>query len=153
MADLEKLEKRLSKIEDRCQKLENINEIQQLRYRYWRAIRENVVDDLINCFSKNGKVDYGYGIELKNVKEITDFFNSLMGNGKTGFCPQGHNGEIEITGNDTAKGIWHVEVLHTKEGERRGVIYHEDYVKEKNEWKIAFIKNDYIYTQEVDIRD
>jgi uncharacterized protein (TIGR02246 family) len=57
----------------------------------------------------------------------------------------GHMPEIELTGPDTARGIWamfdYVEWPPSDSGERIGLRgyghYHEEYVREDGEWRIA----------------
>ena len=54
--------------------------------------------------------------------------------------PQGHNPEIELTSDTTAKGIWLLDVMSMDPGgdtgTRNGVQYNEWYVKEPEGWLV-----------------
>jgi hypothetical protein len=75
--------------------------------------------------------------------EIVQRVSSALEGART--VHHGHMPEIELTGPDTARGIWamfdYVEWPPSDSGERIGLRgyghYHEEYVREDGEWRIA----------------
>ena len=153
MADMASLEKRIKALEEECRRLSDIEAIKNLRHRYWRCVRERLWDDLIDCYAEDAAADFGNGLEFHGKEAITKFYKDIVAQGGGRLFPQGHNPELEITGDKTAKGLWLIDVLtvdaHADTGTRLGVLYDEEYVKEKGDWKISRQKVTYRYKQAV----
>ncbi|MEO3931003.1 nuclear transport factor 2 family protein [Micromonosporaceae bacterium B7E4] len=125
---------------DRVQRLENIEEIHQLKARYFRFVDEKKHDDLAALFTPDAKLVTD-GITWKSPKEFAYTIRDL-----TDAAPSAHSGampEITITGTDTASGIWSMEDILTfpagpnaPEGHRGYGQYRETYKKVNGEWLI-----------------
>ena len=143
------IEQRLEKLEAEVGELRAINEIQQLRFEYWYALVDKDVERLVNCFTEDVFLDYGFGIELTGVDSIRDFFDKLLeSDDLIRQVPRGANPQISILAEDQAQGRWLVEVVALRQshedGRRIGVQYFEKYRKTDAGWKICEMKNDYL---------
>jgi hypothetical protein len=83
--------------------------------------------------------DYGMGIELlQGTQAIIEFLKKNLGRDSMISVHQGHNPEIEITTETTAKGVWVlndrliIQTIATLNGWR---YYEDEYVKVNGEWK------------------
>ncbi|MFD0782739.1 nuclear transport factor 2 family protein [Micromonospora azadirachtae] len=95
---------------ERVQRLEDIEEIHQLKARYFRFVDEKKHDDLAALFTPDAKLVTD-GITWKSPKEFAYTIRDL-----TGAAPSAHSGampEITITGPNTATGIWSMEDILT----------------------------------------
>jgi bile-acid 7alpha-dehydratase len=152
MSDVKELEKRILALEKECRRLSDIESIRQMRYRYWRAIRNVDLDALLELFSENPWVDFGLGQPAEGKEAVTKLYRATVGTWKPGGqYPRGFVPEIERTGDTTAKGAWMVEA-QVLDREKKlvtnvGCLYDEEYVKENGEWKINRLKNSYTYNQ------
>ena len=61
MSDVKELEKRVLALEKECRRLSDIEAIQRMRYRYWRAVRDVDLNALLALFSENPVADFGLG--------------------------------------------------------------------------------------------
>ncbi len=151
MANLEDLEKRIKVLED-------VEAIKRLKSKYFRSIDRKLWDELAECFSKDGIWESRRRrLKLEGVEAIVQFLKESDGGGHIIGTHHGHNPEVEITSDTTAKGIW--ELYHykhdTKEKIRRisGSFYEDDYVKEKGKWRIKHLRSISIYSGESRIED
>lgn len=64
MSDAKELERRVLALEKECRRLSDIESIRQMRYRYWRAIRDADLDALLKLFSEHPCADFGLGEEM-----------------------------------------------------------------------------------------
>ncbi|WP_170208713.1 nuclear transport factor 2 family protein [Micromonospora pisi] len=86
--------------------MEDIEEIHQLKARYFRLVDEKKHDELAAIFTPNAKLTTD-GITWKSPKEFAYTIRDL-----TGAAPSAHSGampEITIMGPNTATGIWSME--------------------------------------------
>jgi hypothetical protein len=129
---------------DRIDRLENAEEIRQLKARYFRFVDEKKWDDLAALFTPDAKI-LTDGVPFKTSKEFAYTIRDL-----TGPAPSAHSGampEIAITGRDTATGIWSMEdILNVPAGPNAIVEghngygqYHETYKKVHGRWLIDSI--------------
>ncbi|MFI8185310.1 nuclear transport factor 2 family protein [Actinacidiphila glaucinigra] len=103
MSDLDEILRRLDA-------LESIEGIKQLKARYFRFVDEKKHDELAALFTPDAKIVTD-GITWGSPTEFANTVRDL-----TGAAPSVHHGhmpEIEITGPDTASGIWAMEDLLT----------------------------------------
>lgn len=134
---------------ERIADLEAIEEIRNLKARYCRYIDLKQWAELGQIFATDAMIQPSPTITLKGREEIVQFLSSVLSS--VVVVHQVHQSEIEITGEDTARGIW---------GEYDGTIvsgnnashlaygfYHEEYLKEDGRWRIAYSRIDRIYTQ------
>jgi hypothetical protein len=158
MSDLERLEKKIALLEKELVKLKDREEIKELRHKYWRCMRDRLADEIMESFTENAELEFGHGLILKGKKAIGDFYRDILGS-KDGakFYPQGHNPEIEMTSETTAKGIWLLDVMNIDSGgdsgTRVGVQYDEWYVKESKGWHINKMVNTYLYYEAVTLKE
>jgi bile-acid 7alpha-dehydratase len=152
MSGVKELEKRVLSLEKECRRLSDIESIRQMRHRYWHAIRDGNLEDLLKLFSANAWVDFGLGQPAEGKEAVVRLYRATVGTWKPGGqYPRGFIPEIEITGDNTAKGVWMVEA-QVLDREKKlvtnvGCLYDEEYVKENGEWKISRLKNSYTYNQ------
>ncbi|MEW2428770.1 nuclear transport factor 2 family protein [Micromonospora sp. NPDC047644] len=125
---------------DRVQRLEDIEEIHQLKARYFRFVDEKKHDDLAALFTPDAQLVTD-GITWKSPKEFAHTIRDL-----TGAAPSAHSGampEITITGPNTASGTWSMEDILTfpagpnaPEGHNGYGQYRETYKKVNGKWLI-----------------
>ena len=130
-----------------AQQLLDIEAIKQLKARYFRLMDLKQWDDWGFVFAKNCVMEVPEADMVNNGREEirTNVSTALIG-ART--CHHGHMPEIEITGDDTARGIWamfdYVEWPEQDDGTRVGLQgyghYREEYVREDGEWRIARIR-------------
>ena len=154
MNEVKELEKRILALENECRRLSDIESIRQMRYRYWRAIRDVDLDALLVLFSKNPCADFGLGEQMVAVgkEAVEKLYKTTVGTWKPqGQYPRGFVPEIEVTSDKTAKGTWMVEA-QVLDREKKlvtnvGCLYEEDYAKEDGQWKISRLKTNFTYNQ------
>ncbi|MDX3053957.1 nuclear transport factor 2 family protein [Streptomyces sp. NE06-03E] len=125
---------------DRVQRLEDIEEIHQLKARYFRFVDEKKHDELIGVFTPKAKITTD-GTTFKSPTVFADTIRDLIG-----AAPTAHSGampEIKITGPDTATGIWSMEDMlsfpagpNAPEGHHGYGQYRETYKKVHGKWLI-----------------
>ena len=135
MCDNEELELRLGVIED-------IEAIKKLKAKYWLCADNKLWDELAECFTVDATLEYGK-INPRGRDAIIDFLRNNTGNQDIVTIHQGHNPEIEITGADTARGIWalHDYIVF---GSRMSIngwgYYYDEYVKQDGKWRTKSTK-------------
>jgi len=157
MTDLGQLEEKIVLLEKELVKLRDREEIKELRHKYWRCMRDRLADEVMDCFSKEAKLSFGFGIVLEGKKAIYEFYSqNFKSESFPRLIPQGHNPEIEMTSDTTAKGIWLLDVMSIEPGgetgTRNGVQYNEWYVKEPEGWRINKLDNTYLYWESVTLK-
>ncbi|MBT3162225.1 nuclear transport factor 2 family protein [Streptomyces sp. Vc74B-19] len=130
----------LEEITRRLDALEAIESIKQLKARYFRFVDEKKWDDLTAVFTPDAKVVTD-GIAFDSPRHFASLAGGLIAAAPT--VHHGHMPEIEVTGPDTAKGIWSMEDLLTypagpdaPEGHHGYGQYHETYRKVDGKWLI-----------------
>ena len=122
--------------------LVEIEEIKRLKARYfrhldtkqWQAWRQLFTDDFVGEFHGPHPV-----IQFASPDEMVDANRSLLADVPT--VHHGHMPEIEITGPDTASGVWAmVDIVKLGAGFVGYGHYHEDYRREDGSWRIARIR-------------
>ena len=132
MADISDLEKRIRVMED-------IEAIKKLKAKYFRCVDKKLWEEMETVLTEDAVADYGMGIELlQGRKAIMEFLKKNLGRDSMISVHQGHNPEIEITSEITAKGVWVlndrliIQTIATSSGWR---YYEDEYVKVNGEWK------------------
>ena len=132
MADLSELEKRIGVMED-------IEAIKNLKAKYFRCVDKKLWEEMETVLTEDAVADYGMGIELLQGREaIIEFLKKNLGRDSMISVHQGHNPEIEITSDTTARGVWVlndrliIQTIATLNGWR---YYEDEYVKLNGEWK------------------
>lgn len=124
-------------LQRRIQVLEDIEAIKKLKAKYWNSVDTKQWEGLTECYT----ADVIFECPLLGRVEGRDFIVKVlkrsMKNVKT--AHQGHNPEIEIISETTARGKWalndHVEMPDNQFFKGYGH-YEDDYVKENGFWKI-----------------
>lgn len=133
----------LEDLQTRIRVLEDVEAIKKLKSRYWRCIDRKLWDELANCFVEDVAFEILQpAIKLRGRKEIVQFLAERLSSTIT--AHQGHNAEIEIASDTTARGMWTLydEMRNVQANTTlRGYGFYEDeYAKEKDGWKIKSIK-------------
>ena len=125
--------------------LVEIHAIERLKYAYLRCLDQKLWDELEQLFTEDATASYGGGAAVFGDRAgIMDFLRTSMGTTSMLTSHKCHHPEIDLTGPDTAKGVWALEdvVVLTGEGGKGGVtirgaaFYTDDYVKVGGEWRI-----------------
>lgn len=125
------------------QELLDIEQIGQLKARYFRLVDTKQWDDWGLVFATNAVMEIPEGELVYNGREeIVASVSAMLIDVRT--LHHGHMPEIEITGDGTARGVWamfdYVE-WPEQSGERVGLHgyghYVEEYVREDGAWRIA----------------
>ncbi|MDT3443169.1 MULTISPECIES: nuclear transport factor 2 family protein [unclassified Pseudofrankia] len=130
---------------DRIDRLEAIEEIRNLKARYFRCMDSKLWDDLSSVFTDDMKVITPRGdVWMEGGANYAASLRSSLTAAVS--CHQGFTGEIEILDERHATGVWAMQDViewadrHPREGWKsilgRGH-YHETYRKERGCWRIA----------------
>lgn len=133
----------LADMETQIRVLGDIEAIKKLKAKYWRCIDKKLWDELEDCFIENAVADYGKNLNFQGRKAIIQFLKDNLGSDSVITVHQGHNPEIEITSDTTARGIWalHDYLVFQPNITINGWGHYEDeYVKQNGEWKKKSIK-------------
>ncbi len=132
-------------------KLEEIEAIRRLKYKYFRCLDSKKWDELGQCFAEDARSSFSGGAHSYNGRDaIIEFFKEGLPYTRLSMH-QGHHPEIEITGNTTATGTWALEdYLIDTQGNwsmRGAAFYHDEYAKINGEWKIKSTGYDRIFEE------
>ncbi len=125
------------------QRLLDIEQIKQLKARYFRLMDMKQWDDWGMVFAKDCVMEVPEAEMVNNGREeiVTNVSTALIG-ART--AHHGHMPEIEITGDGTARGVWAMfdyvewpEQNGTRVGLQGYGHYREEYVREDGAWRIA----------------
>ena len=126
------------------QRLIDIEEIKRLKARYFRTLDHKDWDGYGQVFSKDALLEVPEGnVSERGREAIVASVSTVLEGVRT--VHHGHTPEIDITGPDTARGIWamadYVEFPANADGGRVGLRgyghYTEEYVREDGEWRIS----------------
>ena len=126
------------------QRLVAIEEIKQLKARYFRAMDQKQWEEFAQVFARDAVLEVPEANMIENGREaiVASVSGALVG-ART--VHHGHMPEIEVTGADSARGTWamadFVEWPATDDGDRVGIQgyghYIEEYVREDGQWRIS----------------
>jgi hypothetical protein len=133
-----------------------IREIEQLKYRYVRALDHKDWDLFRTCFVDDATASYGERLEFGSADEIVAYMRANLGPSMI-TVHQLHHPEIELAG-DEASGTWGLmdRVIMT---EFRFLLdgastYHDRYRRDADgDWRIAHTGYERIYEQMVSFDD
>jgi hypothetical protein len=129
---------------DALERLIAIEEIKQLKARYFRCMDTKDWEGLANVFSPDAVLDHTaaeVGHQVRGARTIAEFIRDAIRDVVT--VHHGHMPEIEIVSPTAAQGIWAMEdKLRWPEGAPMRTMhgyghYHEEYVRVDGEWKIS----------------
>lgn len=129
-------------IEARLRVLEDIEAIKKLKAKYFRCLDSKLWDDLAECFADDAMTSYTDGQYcLKGREEIMKFLKAGLARTSLFGFHQGHTPEIDITGEDTARGVWssHYYMINTRTNTTAhcGSFYHDEFIRQQGGWKIS----------------
>jgi len=138
---------------EKAEVLYAIEEIKQLKHRYWRCNDRKLMDEIGSCFAADAFADYGPGIQLQGREAIVRFLRENMGRKDLISIHQGFNPEIEITGKGSARGRWgfYNYMNYTDAGIVMHIwaTYEDTYIREETGWKIQTTRITYIVTETI----
>lgn len=126
---------------------DDIEAIKRLKARYFRFLDTKRWDDWGRVFARDVRMEVPEAdVDLDGRQAVVENVSVALEGART--VHHGHMPEIELTGPDTARGIWamfdYVEWPAGEDGARVGLRgyghYHEEYVREDGEWRIARIR-------------
>lgn len=126
----------------RLARLEAIEEIKQLKHRYFRSIDRRDVDTLRTLFTEDVEIDYEGGTyrwQLQGREPLVDALYASF-NPRSVACHTGHHPEITLTGADQARGLWYLtDIMINREQKlitSGSALYADTYAKTEDGWKI-----------------
>ena len=123
---------------------DNLEDIRRLKARYFRTMDQKDWDAWGQVFAAEAVMEVPeVDVVLTGRDSIVKFVSRALAAAQT--VHHGHMPEIDVTGPDTATGIWamsdYVEWPVSEGGERSGLRgyghYYEEYVREDGAWRIA----------------
>lgn len=133
------------------QQLSDLEEIRQLKARYFRCIDTGNEADLITCFTDDVSIDLrggSYRLSVTGRDDMMDFIASSF-NSDVIAMHQGHTPEISFTGPDEAKGTWYLEdrfVDPIRKTDTVGTsLYYDTYRRTADGWKVSASEYDRVY--------
>lgn len=133
------------------QQLSDLEEIRQLKSRYFRCIDTGNHAELATCFAEDVEVDYrggGYRLRVSGRADMVEFVASSF-NSDVVAMHHGHTPEITFVDADTAKGTWYLEdrFINPERGEDTvgSSLYYDTYVRTAQGWKIRHSEYDRVY--------
>lgn len=124
------------------QELYDIEEIKQLKARYFRALDTNDWALFGDCLSDDCHANYSDGRLVREGRDaIVAFMEKYMSAPTLLSMHHGHTPEITIVDNDHATGIWYlndmVMDLERKNQMFGAAIYRDEYTRDGDDWKIS----------------
>jgi len=125
-------------------RLIDIEEIKQLKARYFRALDTRDWELFGQVFAREAVLEVPEADVTQNGRDaIVTFVSGALRGART--VHHGHMPEIEVTGADSARGTWamfdYVEWPATDDGDRIGLQgyghYREEHVREDGQWRIS----------------
>lgn len=133
------------------QQLSDLEEIRQLKARYFRCIDTGNEAELATVFAEDVTVDLrggGYRLQVKGREDMVNFIASSF-NSDIIAMHHGHTPEIRFTGPDTAEGTWYLEdrFINPERNEDTvgSSLYHDRYVRTAEGWKVQHSEYDRVY--------
>ena len=130
--------------------LVHLEQIKQLKARYFRLMDTKQWEDFALVFAEDAQIDVTDDLgsdegRVQGRPQIADFIRSAVQTART--VHHGHMPEITLTGPDTAEGIWAMyDYLEfpAEAGQKNGLHgyghYHEKYVRREGRWQIASMR-------------
>lgn len=121
--------------------LVDLEELKRLKYRYLRCIDLKRFDDLVDVLTPDCVASYSGGAYHYDGRDaIVAFLRDSMGAETFHSSHRCHHPEIDVTGADTATGVWALDdvvILTDWELTIRGSAYYTDeYVRTPDGWRI-----------------
>ena len=139
----------LSELERKIQGLEDIEAIKRLKARYWNSLDNKQWDTLSDCYAEDVIFDDAHLGRMEGREHIIRVLKRAMKDIRTSH--QGHNPEIEIITESSARGRWAMQDF-VEISDRKSIqgysIYEDEYVKINGSWQIKKSKLYYLIQRE-----
>ncbi len=127
-------------IEARLTRLEAESEIRALKARYLNACDAKDPPRIRACFTEDARLDYGpmgkFGLD-----GLIDIFTQIAMKSPIVDAHHGHNGEIELTGPDSATGTWSLAFVtydpRNKAFRSLTGFYSDEYRRTPEGWRVS----------------
>lgn len=132
-------------------RLEDIELIRRLKYRYWRALDLAQIEEMRELLTEDVAVDFVGGSYRWKMEGRDAFLGALAQavNRQTISQHTGHHPEIDVLTESTATGIWYLTDLFINLTEQvvteGSALYRDEYVKVDGQWRIKVSKYERIY--------
>ena len=122
-------------------RLDEIEAIKQLKYRYFRALDCKRWEDLADTLTDDATTAYDSGkYSFAGRAAILGFLRDALGSMRVVSLHHGHHPEIELTSDVTARGTWYLEdmvIFRDANTVLHGAgFYSDEYLKVNGSWKI-----------------
>lgn len=136
--------KKIVELREKVQRLEDIREIENLKYRYFRSLDTADHGELRSVLHDDFRTDIvggDYSIKVEGADKFVEFIRNVM-HARIVAIHQGHHPEITFTGTDDAVAKWYLYDdfwdLDNKTRMYGSAIYDDHYVRENGRWLISF---------------
>lgn len=124
------------------EQLSDLEEIRRLKYRYLRALDQKLWDELADCLTEDAVAEYSGGrYRHEGRSGIVAWISEAMGSEQFLSSHRCHHPEIDLTGPDTATGVWALEdvVIIADLGLtiQGAAFYTDEYRREADGWRIS----------------
>jgi ketosteroid isomerase-like protein len=134
-------------------RLEDIELIKQLKYRYFRSIDMADLDTLQELFTDDVRVDYvggTYRWQMQGKQQILAAIAAAF-NPQTASCHTGHHPEITVHSESSATGLWYLTDVFINLADKvrtsGSALYRDQYLKVGGQWRIAVATYERIYEE------
>lgn len=134
-------------------RLEDIELIKQLKYKYWRGIDTADIGLLRDLFTEDVKVDYvggTYRWQMEGKENILAAIAAAF-NPRAASIHTGHHPEITVHDDARADGIWTLTDVFINLADRvrttGAALYRDQYVKTGGKWRIAVSTYERLYEE------
>lgn len=135
-------------------RLADIEEIKQLKHRYWRLMDQGLRDELPSVMTEDIVCDYGPYGQLVGREAILKFFDEQVFPQFELMIHTGHNPEVTVDG-DSAIGLWtydSYQLVVTPEhiASWHGGFYEDRYRRVRGTWLIAYMHGEHAFNYVTD---
>ena len=131
----------LDRIEQRITLLQDVESIESLKARYWRALDRKRPDDVENCLIPEATIDFEGLPRYASREAFMGLVRDAAANPSAFNMHHGQNPHITITGPDAAEGTWEIFFYGIDTSARAltqmAGAYSDTYVRRHNRWWIA----------------
>jgi hypothetical protein len=124
-------------------RLEDIELIRRLKYRYWRCLDTGDIVGMRDVFVEDVKVDYIGGSYRWQMIGRDKILEAVAGsfNANAVACHTGHHPEIDVHSDTSASGIWYLTDVFINLADKvrttGSALYRDKYLKAQGQWRIA----------------
>jgi hypothetical protein len=134
-------------------RLEDIELIKQLKYKYWRGIDTADIELLRDLFTEDVKVDYvggSYRWQIEGKEKMLTAIAAAF-NPRAASIHTGHHPEITFVDEIRADGIWTLTDVFINLADRvrttGAALYRDKYLKVGGQWRIAVTTYERLYEE------